>query len=340
MRGALRPRRLAAWEALHRVVAGSPVPEGVDWDAVADAARGGEVVGVVAGSHPELQARLDTSLRRQTLVDMSLELALDRIARAFAVAKVERVALLKGSVTGPTLYRPAWRRARRDVDLLVAEGDLVRAIDALAADGWRPDVDPARLAEGPRRARAWPMVLELPVGLMSCDLHRRLFDATGFAPDEGGILARATRAEGVALPVSSPEDTFLHTCLHIARAAFQEPLKAWVDLLMFLRWGRLDLDIVARRARSWGARAAVWGCLLVVGRWFGQPPPDRLMRAVAPALPLRAALRALLSGTGPDPLRWPLERRAAAGMTALLVRDDLRTRAAYLHALLATRLPA
>ncbi|MCA9518591.1 MAG: hypothetical protein KC635_26830, partial [Myxococcales bacterium] len=85
--GSRSPRFDRRWADLHDVIAGRPARPGVDWDAVADAAHIGEVVGVVA-DHEALRPRLAQSVRRQVLVDMSLELALDRAARALSRAGV------------------------------------------------------------------------------------------------------------------------------------------------------------------------------------------------------------------------------------------------------------
>lgn len=333
--GSPRPRFDARWADLHDVLAGRPARPGVDWAAVAEAAHLGEVVGVVA-DHPALQPLLAQSVRRQVLVDMNLELALDRAARAFARAGVERAVLLKGAVTAPTLYHPPWRRARRDIDVLVAREELVLAIEALEADGWRGDPMPGDEALGPLAVGAWPVVLDLPMGPMSCDLHQRLFSERGYDIDHDGILAR--RVAGLApLPVSSPEDTFIHTALHLARSGFQEPLKAWVDLLYLARAPQLDLHLAARRARAWRAGPALWACMHVLARWLDGPGPEVLGPRSAPPRAQRALLARLLSGTGADPLRQPVSRRAAVGASALLVIEGARAHLAYLRGVVARR---
>ncbi|MCA9518590.1 MAG: hypothetical protein KC635_26825, partial [Myxococcales bacterium] len=58
--------------------------------------------------------------------------------------------------------------------------ELLASVAALEADGWRADPEPGEELKGPLAVRAWPMVLELPVGPICCDLHQRLFPERGY----------------------------------------------------------------------------------------------------------------------------------------------------------------
>ena len=94
-----------------------------------------------------------------------------------------------------------------------------------------------------------------------------IYDGNGRAPFpadlavDGDVITAIGRVTGRApLAITSPEDTLLHDALHIARSGFQEPLKAWVDLLYLARDPRVDLALAARRARAWRAGPSLWAC--------------------------------------------------------------------------------
>ncbi|PKN54315.1 MAG: hypothetical protein CVU56_27175 [Deltaproteobacteria bacterium HGW-Deltaproteobacteria-14] len=329
-----------AWGWLRRVLSGRPPHPGVvvDWDAVALASRHAEVAVLAAEAHPELARRLDVAVRRQTLVDMNLELALDRVVRALSRAGVTRVALLKGAATAHTLYDRPLQRFRRDIDLLVAPEALPDVVVALLADGWREDVSVPDRARGMGAARAWPLVLDLPIGEIGCDLHQRIFDGGYAAVDPAGVLSRA-RPGLAPLPVPSSEDTLLVTAAHIAKGGFGEPLKAWVDLWRAATHTDLDVAATLARAREWGVRAATWGALGVVRRWFGAKLPPALLTGLAPPLWQRRTLQWLLAGEGAHPVRQDLSRHAASAILGPLALDDRAALGAWVRQRLVRRLP-
>ncbi len=327
------------WDTLRGVLLGRDPGDHVDLQGLAEAARHGEVPTLAAASHPALGDVLKRAARRQVFVDMSLELALDRVARVLEREGLTRVALLKGSATAYTLYDAPHHRVRRDIDLLVSDADMAEILRALLADGWRSDLEPKEAAKGPLGVRAWPLVLDLPIGALSCDVHRRLTHGDRFAVDVEGILQRRRQGEA-RLPVAAPEDLFLHTCLHLATNGFHEPLKAWMDLVLLLGpRGRVDRQVVAARARRWGAKTAVWSALLVLDRWFGVDEPG-LRRATRPSAARAAALRWLLAGSGCYPLRQDVDKATATAATALLVTDSPAASLAWLQTALARRLGA
>lgn len=311
----------------------------VDWDVVARAARHAEVVVLAAEANPELRHRLDVAVRRQTLVDMNLELALDRVRRALAGAGVTDVALFKGAATAHTLYERPVQRFRRDIDLLVAPEVLPDAVSALLADGWRADVSADDRARGLSGARAWPLVLDLPIGEIGCDLHQRVFDGGFGGVDPAGVLERART--GVApLPVATPEDSLLITAAHIAKGGYGEPLKAWVDLWRLAVLPELDVVATVERARAWGVRTATWACLEVVRRWFGARPPDALVHGLRPPLWQRRALGWLLLGDGAHPIRQDVSRHTANAVLGPLSLDDPGALAAWVRQRIARRVPS
>ncbi|TNF24898.1 MAG: hypothetical protein EP329_24010, partial [Deltaproteobacteria bacterium] len=329
------------WGWLRRVLSGRPPRAGVivDWDAVALAARHAEVAVLAAEAHPELARRLDVAVRRQTMVDMNLELALQRVVRALDRAGIGRVALFKGAATAYALYERPVQRFRRDIDLLVDADALEAAVGALVADGWREDVSAADRAKGLEKARAWPLVLDLPIGEIGCDLHQRVFDGGFFAVDPAAVLDHA-RPGLAPLPVTSAEDTLLITAAHIAKGGFEEPLKAWVDLWKTAVHPELAVEDVVARASAWGLRAALWATLDVASRWFAATLPAGLMDGVRPPLWQRRTLRWLLRGEGAHPVRQDLSRHAANAVLGPLALDGRGALAAWVQQRVARRFPS
>lgn len=335
--GLLRPGVEAsdpAWRQLRAALdARASASTPTQWDTIAQAARHAEVAVLAAEAHPELARRLDVAVRRQTLVDMNLELALDRVARAIADVGHEHVALIKGEATAHTLYDRPSQRFRRDVDLLVSREAFPVVIASLVADGWR------QVASGdePATATAWPLVLDLPIGELACDLHQEVFEPGAFRVDTAAVLARAERGRS-PLPLASAEDNLLITAGHMAQGGFQEPLKAWVDLQRLATSPTLDHAAVASRARAWGLVAATWACLHVLARWW-RTPSARLTAAVRPPPAQRALLAWLLAGDGAHPVRRDVSRHAAKAATGPLTCDDAAALRAWTAVRVGRRVP-
>ncbi len=330
------PHATAADTALRDLLLGRPQTQG-SWDDIAAAARYQEVVPMAAASHPELEGRLHLGRRRQALVDLHLHIALQRVGKALDRASIHRAALLKGSGTAYWLYDEPSDRVRRDIDLLVGDNEIEATVAALEADGWYAGASETDRKRGPRNLRAWPMYLELPIGIVSCDLHRRLTYGSRFTVDVEALLDRARHdLADTPLPVTAPADTFVHTALHCALSGFQEPLKAWIDLLRLARHRELSWPEVASTARRWGAANAVWAAAHVLERWF-ELDLGELRASVRPDPLTRRLLTTVLAGNGRYPLRADVDRRTAVATTALAVCDTTRSRADYLYALVARR---
>jgi hypothetical protein len=317
------------WEVLRRLLLGDRPTSLGDLDALVAAVKNGEVVTLAAAADSDLAANLSRDVRRQALVDGCLELALSRAAAAFERKGIDECCLLKGSATSLMLYEASVLRVRRDVDVLVSETQFRRAIQALADDGWEPDVSAMAQMQGPAHSRDWSMTLELPIGRISCDLHQRLFPGDRFRVDHAGILSRATCG---AFPLAVPalEDLFLHTALHIARNAFLEPYKAWWDLVLLTRAPGFSWEALAKRAEAWRGKTALWATLTVLERWFRIAVPAKTQRALQPGRARRRVIQHLLSGDGGFPLRHHVRRLAATAVFAPLLADDAESLANYI----------
>jgi len=283
-------------------------------EAVARAAREGEVVLLALRADPGLAPWLEAPARRQLVIDATLEQAL---AVAAEVLQGAPVVLLKGTAAGRLVYPDSALRFRRDLDLLVADLRDVRA--RLLRIGFVDRVDPARAAAGPASVRAWPMAWRAPFGEVELDLHQRVLAYPWCELGPAALLAHAIPA--TPLPITDPLDTLVHTAVHLVDSGLRQPLKAWVDVHRLA--AVVDARALCERARAYRAHTATWAVLDVCQRWFGTtlalPPPVHA-----------AALRFLLGGMGAHPHRRLLAHGRARDVARLLLADDVSARARYL----------
>ncbi len=322
---------LAAWAQLRALLGGPSSPAlaaaPAPLDQVAQAARLGGVVRLALAADPALAPHLSEDAQQRAFVALSLEAALERLAATLrapglALARPGGCALLKGSATAALVYPDPLARERRDLDLLVAPADFPRVAAALAAAGWTPAESRAWWATARRRHE---QAFRLTVGraTVECDLHRRLSAFTAWPIDHQALLRRAITPPGALLPVSSPEDTLLHTALHAVTAGFSVPLRAWVDVARLAARRDLDWPVIVTRARAWRLAVPLWAALQVATRWLSAPVPPDVTRDLAPSPATALALRRLLSGDGATPLGHP----RAASAARLLAAGGPATRA-------------
>lgn len=301
---------------------GAPPPPELR-EAVAVAAREGEVVLLALEADPALSPWLEAPARRHLVIDGHLDMALGLTAEALARRPAGRVALLKGSASARLVYARTALRFRRDVDLLVE--NLAAARASLAAVGFRDNVRAEQLARGPAGLRTWPMALPTTFGQVEVDLHAAIVASPWCRPSTAAMLADAGPAPGGPLPTTSLLDTFVHTAIHLVDNGLAQPMKHWVDLDRLAR--RVDPVAAATRARAHGGRVAMWMGLVVIQRWFDTPVADHLAALGSP--PDAPLLRALLTGDGAHPHARPLTRGPARHLARLLAADGIAARARY-----------
>jgi hypothetical protein len=268
----------------------------VDWNRLAFLARRHRVVPLVwaAVRHlcpPEAAAPLSDYAQAVVLRSRMLVAEMFRLLDAFAGAHVG-VAVHKGPPLAALAYGDANLRESGDLDFLVAEADVDRALAVLRGLDYRRRF-PASLT--PRRDRAhrrtWnEYELEGPDGLVVVDLHWRL--APGHYPfrvDPAPLLASGATASvgGRRVPVFPPEAVVVALALHGGKDRWSR--LAWlVDLDRFLRASpALDWPAVLGLARGGRAARALRLGLHLAHQELGSPEPPE----VPDAVPLDAELR-------------------------------------------------
>jgi len=202
--------------------------------------------------------------RRQYLLGIQ---QLTRVLSAFEREGVP-VIPLRGPALAELLYRDPALRSFTDLDLLVHEGNLPRALSLLSGLGYRHMEAGLPLSLELTWRHAASFVPEAPEEI-PIDLHWGMVDYPGLAPaaaiTQQDLWDRAVRVEG---PYGvrwefCPEDLLISLALHWAVHHALSGLIWQLDLaLLILRYGdTLDWDAVIERAGRWRIRGPVFFAL-------------------------------------------------------------------------------
>jgi hypothetical protein len=208
---------------------------------------------------PDLAAKLDAlALARE--MDHAAHLAMLReIDGALAVPAVA----LKGPLFAARYYPHPSARGTTDIDLLVAEADVDRAVESLSSVGYHVVDSAAKIAWSRREHHHLHLVRERAPDL---ELHFHAYRGFGITLRTEALAERSVAVDGLrAIRVASAEDEVVYLAVHAASHRFGR--LAWLhDLrLVVARMSPAALEQAARRAREWGvARSlALAGELLV-----------------------------------------------------------------------------
>ncbi|MCJ7563491.1 MAG: nucleotidyltransferase family protein [Candidatus Aminicenantes bacterium] len=231
----------------------------------------------------DVRNRLRDAYRNLATVNTSLFLDASKVLKSLADNQLPVIAL-KGLSLAKNIYGDIALRPMSDMDLLVKEEDLVRAGRILLALGYKPHFS------------AWESMLKtrrhLPPftnksGAM-IELHWNI--VTPDSPievDLDGLWERACliKVDNVEVRAFSPEDLFLHLCIHAGHH-----LQTGIDLIPFCDMAgliktsgdKIDWQIVIERATRWGGQKCVYLMLLLVRELLGAAPPDKIMSEIKP----------------------------------------------------------
>ncbi len=219
---------------------------------------------------PEMSARLERIKRDAAIAAFYWSSELERILQAFGEEGI-RVVPLKGPFLAERLYGDASLRVSHDLDLLIAQGDLVRGERVLSALGFKPETPDDY-------HRQWRK------GHTSVELHHDVDNPLAFDFDIRSVLKRAqqTSFHGQRCWLLAPRDELLYLCLHGVRHRF-ERISLVLDLC--LAFERLDLSSQVHEAPE----VAQGGTLLALGLAMA-----RRLRPAIPAPPFALASPAQL----------------------------------------------
>jgi hypothetical protein len=177
---------------------------------------------------------------------LHLNALLDRASDALAAAGVRSVAI-KGPMLGERLYGDSALRSSTDLDILIAYGDLPRALEAFASIGYA--ADEKTVADALRGDHNVALIGPTPPVI---EAHFHLFRRFGATLSSDDFMSRAVSyrsKRGRQVNVLSPEDEFLFLCVHLAAHHFIR--LAWLfDLKLYLvRHADFDWNALMARAR-------------------------------------------------------------------------------------------
>lgn len=194
------------------------------------------------------------------------------------------VIALKGLSLAKNIYGDIALRPMNDIDLLVKEEDLVRAGRILLTLGYKPSF-PAwestlkTFRHLPHFMNKRGAIIELHWNIVAPDSPIKV--------DLDGLWERARliKVDNVEVRAFSPEDLFLHLCIHACGH-----LQTGINLIPFCDISgliktpgdKIDWQIVVDRATSWGGKKCVYLMLLVVRELMGAMPPDKIMSEIKP----------------------------------------------------------
>ena len=275
----------------------------------------------------EVERRLLDAYRLTTAANLRHFHHAGRIVGALRRHDIDAI-VLKGTYLAQAVYASPGLRPMRDIDLLLREHELSRALRTLADEGYSPvgtDADPDE--QDDTAAHVAPMVKP---GSPAIEVHRAIEGRhSPFTIDMDGLWSRARRTKikmaGVEVLVMAHEDFLLHLCLHATRHLTRDwrdrtVLKGLCDITEAVRqWGpELDWDAFCRRVGQWRARNPAAVMLHLAHDWLGAAVPARVLETLAadglPRELLECARGRILSPAqvAPDDIADGVARFAAA----------------------------
>lgn len=236
-----------------------------------------------------------------------------RLGAALDDAEITHL-VFKGRHFGELLYPQPWLRVGTDIDVLVSQADLHKAIDVLRQQG-------LKLQAGPP-----PVTHEVPLsdGRVSVDLHWELWRPGRSRSSLGaGMLAGRQRLGDLWVP--DAVGTLLVLLLHTAITEYVSArLIRLIDVDAYLTVHGAELQTAWPRfleiCRDAGLRSAAWATLTATQHFLGTKVPAQWLRDLQPG-PLRRAWLACWPTMEVGVLyeRWPNLSRAFLSMS---LQDD------------------
>lgn len=220
------------------------------------------LAGVVRAAVPATSRAVDVREVARSLDHAAHLGLLARIDAAFGRRAIDAVAL-KGPLLAERLYATPSARVCSDVDLLIAERDIDRAIEALGTLGYRHRRDDP--VEQRFRADHHHLHLSNPAAL-PIELHFHAYRGFGQTLASEPLLARKESFGAfVAIGVLAPPDELVYLAVHAAAHRFTRLSWLYELDLLARRMSSGEIAIAAVRARENGfARVLAFAAMVLV----------------------------------------------------------------------------
>lgn len=276
--------------------------------------------------HSRLQHAADAlpAALRSVLADAYRENAFRHLRRVADLRRIDTALnaagipylLLKGPVLAAMVYADPATRTMLDLDLLVRDADLPRAVSALQTLGYAVPLQFAGVTMQPGDA---PPLFNGQPGSPVIELHAMLDSA----PDDPMGLENAWSTarmvdlgHGLRVPALARDEFFAHVVTHVSRHhRFEGELRSLLDVALLLRSSETDLDWKSLKSEWDRRRITGWIELTVslANTLLGAPIPGEL----AGARPAREAL--LLAA---EQLWIDKDKRISGKITTLFTRSE------------------
>jgi len=229
--------------------------------------------------------------RKNVLTHMRRVADLGRIGAAFDAAGIAYL-VLKGPILAATVYPEPGTRTMLDVDLLVHDGEMARAVATLEALGY---FIPSKFAGVTMNAGDAPPMINGQPGSPVIELHSLLDSVLDddAALDAAWSNRRAINlGGGFLVPVLDRGEFFAHVVTHVSRHhRFEGELRSLLDVALLLRsqetdfdWETLTAEWQRRRIDGWIALTLSLANILLGAPMpptfaNGKPDPETLMLA-------------------------------------------------------------
>jgi hypothetical protein len=220
----------------------------------------------------ELRKRSD-ACRMQAVVRLQLlAIVLEALNRASVP-----VMPLKGPLLSLEMYGDVGFRQSKDLDVLVAREDVVKAQESLKSLGWRPTAEYANLT---RRQLEFNLRYEKHIGYVhprrgcELELHWRTAEDTSGSVASNLSRGRPSEWRGFHYLSMRPSDLTLYLCNHGSGHAWARA--KWLgDLARIWASQSTDWSEVFDAARTTGCERAVLSCLCLLKDAYGFPTNAR-----------------------------------------------------------------
>ena len=220
--------------------------------------------------------RTAASYRKNVMMMLQRTADLRRLDAALSAAGLPYL-VLKGPILAHTVYPEPAMRTMLDLDLLLHDADVERAMAALAEIGYRVPEHFAGATTNPGDA---PPLIDTAFGSAVLELHTILDSMPHGDPPLARAWAGARRVpagHGLELPTLDRAEFFAHVVMHVSRHhRFEGELRSLLDVALFLQskeaaldWRALDEEWSRRGISPWIVLTITLAHILL-----GSPIPD------------------------------------------------------------------
>ena len=226
---------------------------------------------------------LERTSRQTAARNLRVDVELAALARTLAADDIPLI-VLKGAYLTQAVYKNAALREMNDVDVLLRQEHLHRAVDVLRARGYQPlksfsvDLDAAVHHHVTRLIKP---------GTAAIELHWNItMPHQAYSIDPADLWRRAAPVAigGATMLGLSAEDLLLHLCFHTSyQHRFEFGLRPFCDIAATIRRFQTEIDWheVQRRSRDWRWGRGVHLALHLAAELVGAAVPVEVLTALS-----------------------------------------------------------